>query len=119
MSPILGIELSDVADGEARAAMSVDESMLNIMGVCHGGVIFTLADTAMERACNTDGSRSVAAHAEIDFLRPAPLGAQLVASAHVTEAWGRSKLLDVRVVDQNDGETIARFRGRTRATNRS
>lgn len=115
---ILGIVVDEVSDGAAVATLAVTESMLNHQGACHGGIIFTLADTAMEHASNFDGSVSVASHAEVDYVRPAGLDDRLLARASVTEAWGRTKLVDVAVLRASDGQVIARFRGRTRATAR-
>ena len=64
----LGIEIVSVGDGAAVCTMTVVESMLNDHGTCHGGVIFTLADTAFEYACNSHGPLTVAASASIEYI---------------------------------------------------
>jgi phenylacetic acid degradation protein PaaD len=75
-SRALGIELLDVTLGCARVAMTVRDDMVNGHGICHGGVLFTLADSAFAVACNSYGDPMVAAGAGIEFLAPAPRGAR-------------------------------------------
>ena len=82
-------------------------------GVCHGGVLFLLADTAMAHACNSYGTSTVASGADIAFLRPASLGDELTATAAERALAGRSGLYDV-TVRTGDGTAVAEFRGRTR-----
>ena len=113
-SQSLGITLQAVAPGTARLAMPVQAAMVNGHGMCHGGFIFTLADSAFAFACNSRNAKCVAAGATIAFLRPARLGDHLTATAEERHLAGRSGLYDVRVTDQN-GETIAEFRGNSRA----
>ena len=75
----LGIELADAGVGRATTRMTVREDMLNGAGKCHGGVIFTLADTAFQCACNSHGRLTVSAASSIQFVRPASVGDELVA----------------------------------------
>lgn len=110
-SRALGIELLDVAPGRVRVAMTVRDDMLNGHGICHGGVLFTLADAAFAFACNSHGEAMVAASASIDFLAPAPGGARLIATATETLRTGRHGIYDVAVTAAS-GETVASFRGR-------
>src|SRR4051794_41831146 len=70
----LGIEISDVSPGCATAAMLVREDMANGHGICHGGYVFTLADTAFAFACNTYDERTVAAGADVSFLEAVAVG---------------------------------------------
>lgn len=109
----LGIETVEVAPGRAVVTMAVDIAMVNAHGTCHGGFVFTLADTAFELACNAHGPTTVAASASIDFLAPVPVGSLLVATC--TETWrgGRSGVYDVVVTD-GDETVVAMFRGRSR-----
>ena len=67
--------------GRARSALTVAARHVNGHGICHGGYVFLLADAAFAYACNSYGVSAVAAGADIDFLRPVPLGAELVAEA--------------------------------------
>jgi acyl-CoA thioesterase len=108
----LGIVVADIAVGWARMRMRVEEAMVNGHGTVHGGYVFLLADAAFAYACNSYGVSAVAAGADIDFLRPVPPGAELVAEAVERARSGRSGLYDVtvRVAD----EVVAEFRGRAR-----
>ena len=87
--------------------------MTNGHGICHGGFIFALADSAFAFACNSNGLRVVAQHCAITFLKPANLGDRLSASAVERAREGRSGIYDVTVKDEH-GETIAEFRGHSR-----
>jgi acyl-CoA thioesterase len=107
----LGIEL--VANGEGRAVtrMTVRADMVNGHAMAHGGLIFTLADTAFACACNSWGPVTVAASADIVFVAPARAGDVLMAEAVVRTRFGRSGVYDVTV--RRGGEVIAEFRGRS------
>jgi acyl-CoA thioesterase len=113
-----GFTLGPVALGSAELSMTVRADQVNGLGVCHGGIIFQLADSAMAFASNAANDVSVAASATIDFLAPANLGDHLVARA--TEIWSerRSASTDVWVTRPSDGKQIALFRGRTRRLGR-
>lgn len=108
-----GIRVLDVGPGRARAALTVAARHVNGHDVCHGGVLFLLADTAMAHACNSYGTSAVASGADIAFLRPAALGDELTAEAAERALAGRSGLYDV-TVRTGDGTVVAEFRGRTR-----
>jgi len=111
----MGIAIEVTEAGSANARMEIGAAMVNGLGVCHGGYIFALADTAFAFACNGYGRVTYAAAASIDFMRPARLGDRLLAKA--SEKYrGRSKgIYDVVVSDQ-DGRLVALFRGRSHAT---
>ena len=110
-SQALGIELLDAAPGCVRVAMTVRADMINGHGICHGGALFTLADSAFAFACNSHGQPMVAAGASIEFLAPAPRGARLTATATETSRTTRGGIYDV-VVARETGEPLAYFRGR-------
>jgi acyl-CoA thioesterase len=110
----LGMQLITVEPGHAILAMSVTESMVNGHGLCHGGFIFTLADSAFAFACNTYNQRTVAQQAAITFLAPAHRGDRLVANAIERQRAGRSGIYDVTVT-REEGFVIAEFRGHSRA----
>ena len=116
-SQALGIAISDVAPGSAIASMRVRDDMTNGHGICHGGYIFTLADTAFAFACNTYDDVTVAAGADITFLEPVSNGADLIATAVELNRRGRSGLYDV-TVRTDDGAVVAEFRGRSRSLGR-
>jgi acyl-CoA thioesterase len=107
-----GLRLLDVAPGRARVALTVQERHLNGHGICHGGYVFLLADSAFAYACNSHGVSTVASGGDITFLRPGALGDELVAQAVERALSGRSGLYDVTV---RAGErVVAEFRGRSR-----
>src|SRR4051812_28559798 len=110
----LGIVISDVGPGRATAAMTVTDVMVNGHGICHGGYVFTLADTAFAFACNTYDERTVAAGADITFLEPVRTGTDLRADATERARRGRPGLYDV-TVRTTGGITEAEFRGRSRS----
>jgi acyl-CoA thioesterase len=116
-SQALGITISDVAAGSAMATMTVRADMLNGHEICHGGYVFTLADTAMAFAGNTYDDVTVAAGADISFLEPVRAGDILTAVATERFRRGRSGMYDVTVRAQ-DGTVVAEFRGRTRGLGR-
>ncbi|MDT7569831.1 MAG: acyl-CoA thioesterase [Actinomycetota bacterium] len=109
----LGIEVRDVAPGRATATMLVTDTMVNGHGICHGGYVFLLADTAFAFACNTHGPAVVAAGADVTFLAPVRAGDTLTAEGVERTVRGRSGLYDVTV--RRGEEVVAEFRGRSRA----
>ena len=109
----LGMDLSGIAPGRATLAMTVTPEMSNGHGTCHGGYIFTLADSAFAFACNGYNQRTVGQHASITYLAPGRLGDRLTAVAREVSRQGRSGVYDVRVTNQ-DGLHIAEFRGHSR-----
>ena len=112
VSDALGMKLIEVRPGYARMQMSVREDMVNLHGTAHGGMVFTLADSAFGYACNTHNKVAVASSCSIDFLRPAHLGETLTAIAVEQALIGRSGVYDVRI-ENNKGELVALFRGKS------
>ena len=111
-SRLLGMRLVEVGPGRARLSMRVTGEMVNGQKVCHGGLIFSLADSSFGYACNTHNQRALAASCSIEFLAPAQLGDELTANAQETAHAGRTRVYDVRVTNQA-GEVIALFRGKS------
>ncbi len=111
-SRMLGISIEIPAAGTCVARMRVREDMVNGFDVCHGGLIFSLADTAFAFACNAHNRLSVAASANIDFLRPAKLHDELTATAREQHAGKGGGVYVVDVVNQA-GKAVALFRGRS------
>jgi len=109
----LGMRLEYVAPGEARMSMEITQAMSNGHGMCHGGFIFTLADSTFAFACNSRNQRAVAAQAQITFLRPGKLGDRLIATAAMRAGAGRTGIYDVAVTTEA-GALIAEFRGHSR-----
>ena len=108
----LGLELLDAGNGQATVRMRVTSDMVNGHGITHGGFIFMLADTAFACACNSHGPVTVAAGADMNFVRATGPGDVLTAFARETVTRGRSGIYDVTVT--RDGEVVAEFRGRSR-----
>jgi acyl-CoA thioesterase len=109
----LGIQVEQIAPGQATARMLVTDTMLNGHNICHGGYVFLLADTAFAFACNTYGPTTVAAACDIAFLAPANAGDELIATATERHHTGRSGIYDVTVRLPNTS-VIAEFRGHSR-----
>jgi acyl-CoA thioesterase len=115
-SKSLGIELKHVAPGCAELSLTVEERHTNGHDICHGGYIFTLADTAFAFACNSYNQVAVAQHNTITFVAPGQLGDTLTATATEVHRAARSGIYDAIVTNQN-GDTIALFRGNSRTLN--
>jgi acyl-CoA thioesterase len=104
------MEMVDVSVGRTVIAMTVRKDMVNSHDICHGGLIFTLADSAFAYACNSENHNTVAAGARVDFLVPGRLGDRLTAVAERVSQGGRTGIYDVSVTNQQ-GKTVAMFRG--------
>jgi len=117
-SPALGIKITVPEAGTATAIMEIREDMINGFGVCHGGLVFTLADTAFAFACNGYNEQTVAASCHIEFIRPAVLGDVLPAIA--TEDYrGRKNGHYTIAVQNQDEKLVALFRGRSSCTGKA
>jgi acyl-CoA thioesterase len=106
----LGMVVEEVTPGCATVSMMVRADMVNGHAICHGGFIFTLADSAFAFACNSYNTNTVAAGARIDFLAPAHEGDRLVATATEVSLRGKTGVYDV-VVTNEAGNQLALFRG--------
>jgi acyl-CoA thioesterase len=108
----LGMELFSIAPGTATITMRVRPDMVNGHHICHGGLIFTLADSAFAYACNSYNLNTVASACHIDFLAPAREGDVLEATATERSASGRTGVYDIEVKVRG-GKTVALFRGKS------
>ena len=113
----LGMVVERDEPGVAVVSMLVREDMTNGFAITHGGLVFTLADTAFAIACNEDESVTVAAGADITFLKSTRAGQTLTATAVRRTRSGRTGIYDVSVTDET-GDAVAEFRGRSFSTNR-
>jgi len=111
-SQALGIEIKVTGAGAANARMVIRDDMVNGLDVCHGGLVFALADTAFAFASNAYNNQSFAASCQIEFLRPAKLGDELLAIASEDYRGRRSSYYTVKIRNQRD-EPVALFRGRS------
>ncbi|PWC45911.1 hydroxyphenylacetyl-CoA thioesterase PaaI [Azospirillum sp. TSO22-1] len=105
-----GIELLEIAPGYARMSMTVRKDMVNGHHTCHGGMTFTLADTAFAYACNANNEATVAASCHISYPAPGRLGDTLTAECREVHRKGRNGVYDCIVTNQ-DGATVGIFRG--------
>ena len=113
-SQMLGMTVDESRPGYARLNMRVRKEMLNSYGNCHGGMIFTLADSAFAHACNTRNHVSVAVSCQVEFLVAVTAGQILIAEAVEQYLLGKNGVYDVRITS-NDGGLVALFRGKSRA----
>ncbi|MCW2763118.1 MAG: paaD [Marmoricola sp.] len=118
-SRMLGMSVVSVGPGTATLSMTVREDMINGWGLCHGGLVASLADSSFAFACNSHGTVTVASGFDVTFLESARLGDELLAVAVERARRGRSGLYDVTVTRSADQAVIAEFRGRSRSTGRA
>jgi acyl-CoA thioesterase len=111
-SQSLGMRIVRVAPGLAELAMTVRRDMLNGHAICHGGFVFTLADSAFAFACNSYNVTTVASGCSIEILAPAREGDVLTAIARERSVSGRTGVYDIEVANER-GEAIALFRGKS------
>lgn len=108
----LGMQIESIAPGRAELSMTVTEDMIQGHGSCHGGYLFTLADSAFAFSCNTYDKRTVASGCSIDYVYGARLGDRLIATAEEQSRGGRTGVYDITLTNQ-DGATVALFRGKS------
>jgi acyl-CoA thioesterase len=111
-SNMLGMRIEACQVGTATVTMTVRADMVNGLKLCHGGLIFTLADSAFAFACNSANHNTVAAGCSIEFLAPATLGDTLTATATERALRGKQGIYDIDVHNQT-GTLIAVFRGKS------
>jgi acyl-CoA thioesterase len=107
----MGVELLQFERGRARGQMNIRPDMANAHGICHGGFVFSLADTAFGYACNSYDDPMVGAGAAIEFIAPTLIGDVITATATETMRTSRHGIYDV-VVTNPTGDVVAHFRGR-------
>ncbi|TAG25246.1 MAG: hydroxyphenylacetyl-CoA thioesterase PaaI [Burkholderiales bacterium] len=108
----MGMRLLECKPGYARMSMEIKSLHLNGHKICHGGFIFTLADSTFAFACNSHNKIAVAAGCSIEFLKPGQLGDVLTCEGIEQTLSGRHGIYDMKVTNQN-GEVIAMFRGKS------
>lgn len=109
----MGMTLDAVAPGRAVLSMTIADWMANGHGNCHGGYLFSLADSAFAFACNSYNHITVGQHASMDYLAPVSVGDRLTATATEQSRRGRSGIYDIHVHNQS-GVLVAVFRGLSR-----
>jgi len=109
-SQSLGMRIEEARPGYARVSLTIVETMVNGHDIAHGGVTFTLADSAFAFACNSRNEPNVALQASISYVAAVKLGDRLVAAAQEQSSKGRTGVYDIRVT-RGDDELVALFRG--------
>lgn len=109
---LLGMDVVEMTEGRAVVTMPVRDDMVNGHQIVHGGLVFTLADTAFAMACNSESTLVVSSGADITYFYPGHAGDLLTATAVVRSQRGRSVICDVEV--RNSGGIIAEYRGHGR-----
>lgn len=112
LTHFLDIDLAEIRPGYARMSMAVKPEMTNGHGICHGGMIFTLADATFAYACNSHNRNTVALGCSIEYLAPAHIGDVLTAVGEERSLSGSTGVYDIEVANQ-DGKRIALFRGKS------
>ena len=113
----LGISVDKISPGTATLSMKVSKDMVNGHDICHGGMIFSLADTAFAYACNSRNISTVASGCSIEFLAPARLGDRLSAEAIEINLGKRTGVYDIKVINQ-ELRLIAVMRGKSASLRR-
>lgn len=108
----LGMKIESVAPGRAVLSMMVTDDMIQGHGSCHGGYLFTLADSAFAFSCNTYDKATVASGCSIDYMSGAKAGDVLTATAEEQSRGGRTGVYDITLTNQ-DGRIVALFRGKS------
>ena len=111
-SHFLGVQLDEIRPGFARMHLKIRPEMTNGHNICHGGIIFALADTAFAYACNSYNHNTVASGCAIDFVAPAHSGETLTATAEERALSGRTGVYDIEVKNEQ-GKVVAFFRGKS------
>ncbi|MEO8765593.1 MAG: hydroxyphenylacetyl-CoA thioesterase PaaI [Ginsengibacter sp.] len=114
----LGIEIIEIRAGYSKIKMAVRSEMMNGLGIVHGGIAFSLADSSFAFACNSRNNLSVALDTSINFLKPAHVGDELTAEANEIHNGKSTGLYQVTITNQR-GHTIAVFKGTCFRTNKN
>ena len=106
----LGIEVIEVAEGYSKIKMTVRNEMMNGLGIVHGGIAFSLADSAFAFACNNRNVLSVALDTSINFLKPVQVGDILIAEAKELHNGKSTGLYQINIINQHH-HLVAVFKG--------
>ena len=113
----LGIQIIEIKEGYSKIKMSVRNEMMNGLGIVHGGIAFSLADSSFAFACNNRNNLSVALDTSINFLKPVHVGDELIAEAKEIHNGKSTGLYHITITNQNN-HTVALFKGTCFRTNK-
>ena len=114
----LGISIIEIKDGYSKIKMNVRPEMINGFGIVHGGIAFSLADSAFAFACNNRNILSVALDTSINFIKPIHVGDELIAEATEIHNGRSTGLYQITITNQNE-HTVAIFKGTCFRTDKS
>lgn len=114
----LGIEVLEVKEGYSKIKMMVRKEMINGFGIVHGGIAFSLADSAFAFACNSRNNLSVALDTSINFIKPVHVDEVLVAEAKEVHNGKSTGLYQISITNQKD-HPVALFKGLCYRTNKN
>jgi acyl-CoA thioesterase len=117
-SPCMGIEVLEAEPGYCKLSMNIREEMTNGFGVCHGGITFSLADSALAFASNSRGSVSLALENNINFTKKVNVGDRLTAVSEELQNGRTIGVYKIHITNQ-DEELVAEFRGTVYRTGQS
>ena len=113
----LGIEVKEIKEGYSKIRMTVRSEMINGFGIVHGGIAFSLADSAFAFACNNRNVLSVALDTAINFLKPVHVGDVLIAEAKEVHNGKSTGLYHISITNQSN-HVVAVFKGTCFRTNK-
>lgn len=113
----LGIEIIEIKEGYSKTKMTIRKEMINGLGIVHGGIAFSLADSTFAFACNNRNNLSVALDTSINFLKPVHVGDELIAETKEIHNGKSTGLYQITVTNQND-HVVALFKGTCFRTNK-
>lgn len=113
----LGIQIVTIAEGYSKVKMAVRNEMMNGLGIVHGGIAFSLADSSFAFACNSRNNLSVALDTSINFLKPVHVGDILIAEAKEIHNGKSTGLYQITITNQNN-HVVALFKGTCFRTNK-
>jgi len=114
----LGIEILEIREGYSKIKMKVRSEMMNGLGVVHGGIAFSLADSSFAFACNSRNNLSVALDTSINFLKPVHIDDELVAEAKEIHNGKSTGLYQITITNQRN-HIVAVFKGTCFRTNKN
>ena len=114
----LGIDIIEKGIGKSKLSMTIREEMLNGFGVAHGGITYSLADSALAFACNSQGRESMSIETSISHTKPCHIGDVLTAEAIEKSLSYKIAIYHISVKNQ-DNETVALFKGTVYRTNKN
>ncbi len=106
----LGIELLEIREGYSKIKMLIRQEMVNGLGIIHGGVTFSMADSAFAFACNNRNNLSVALDTSINFIKPVHIGDVLIAEARELHNGKSTGLYQIEIYNQKE-HLVAQFKG--------